>query len=1140
GSKFPYHGVLLVPSFELAGLGPQTESPSYALLNKGLFFTRSWASRNKRARSSILGPASLEYHSDAVSEKDCDSNKGKDLDSLRISLSDIRLATDNFSETYCIGNGGYGTVYRAELHHFDGSQSSTTEVIVRDELPKRKSLVAIKRISDRVDKQGEHGFLAEIEMLSNCKHQNVVSLLGFCDEGDEMILVYEHISNGSLDDYLGDHDKLINLNWVQRMQICLDIAHGLIYLHTSTKDKPTIIHRDIKSANVLLDDNWVAKIGDFGLSKLNNTDQQSRTLITKTIAGTEVYLDPEYASTGRLKKKSDVYSLGVVLFEIMCGRLAYDNIYHVNNEKGLASVARRRFNDGTLKDMVDPRIMEADKNIFMPSGGLNQDSWDTFTKIAYECVAETQVMRPTVEVVIKELEKAIHFQKKNKDSLHISLEDIQVATQNFSDDKCIEEGRYWKQYEAEILLANANEHTIVAVKQFDRKSEGHQRFLTEIKVLFEIKHKNIVTLAGYCTEMDERIICYEHAPNGRLNKYVQDASLTWMQRINICIDVASGLASLHKVGVRENNWMVHSDIKSCSILLDAEWNAKISNLELASNRVNREQWKHGGDDCGSLGFMDPTRKNYVTQESDWYSFSMILLEMFCGRSAKDLEPWSFYKDTFARCASIEDFINQVAFEGIKEQISAKSCDIFFKVALQCGEDKDGWCVIERLEKALEAQACEDHEIWEPKLPTDYQEIFDSSKIKEDHEIEVRKYSKKRLYELLCKGVLIKKGNAWVSLGSICNREISEIISARNFLFKKNSLRNWQSTPESRFPKVAKMLTISNLKINIRIRTQFLSPCVNYGVSLVFKFCGSKKSSTKPLYVNLTYKMGKETFHAYFATWRDEEWMMIELSRFLNHKKDTKFQVLLESFSQYYCERNGIYIEGIEFRPIQDVNNEESVKIEEVQQILESNMDMVQVQQLATDSEKICGRSANDDEGEKALSLNEVNEKKHLILSAKEVLHDSAKVKCVKLFHLKPSEEPRFQEVIELLPQQVFSIKCKIESQTLLPVTDYMCYLVFKLSEKCHGLHCPVKVRDVLHWKNKEIRILYFRTPSPWNIHNNNRVPKKREDGWMEVIVWKFNSTSELRNDYVPMHLKLMAYEGTMSGLIVGGLEIRPM
>ncbi|GJZ73481.1 kinase-like domain, phloem protein 2-like protein [Tanacetum coccineum] len=513
--------------------------------------------------------------------------QGKNLDRLRISLSDIRLATDNFSERYRIGSGGYGTVYRAELHHFDASHSSTIEGMIRDDLPKRKSTVAIKRISNRVDKQGEQGFLAEIEMLSNCKHQNIVSLLGFCDEGDQMILVYEYISNGSLDDYLGDHVKLINLTWAQRMQICLDIARGLSYLHTSTKDKPTIIHRDIKSANILLDDNWVAKIGDFGLSKLNNTNQQSHTLVTSTIAGTEVYLDPEYASTGWP-----------------------DNIYYVDKHKGLPSIARRRFNNGTLKQMVDPRIMEADDNYLMLSGALNQDSWDRFTKIAYQCVAKTQVMRPTMQDVIDELEKSIYFQKN--DNRLISIEDIKLATQNFHEDKCIEEGRYWKQYEGQIPLANANEHTPIVVKRFDNKfDKGRERFLREIKVLDEFRPNNIIALVGYCSEMDEIVICYEHAPNGRLSKYVQDASLTWMQRIKICIDVARGLAFLHKYETVDHG-VLHSDIKSGSILLDSKWNAKISNLELASNVWKFEQWKHGGDDYGSLGFMDPTRKDFVT------------------------------------------------------------------------------------------------------------------------------------------------------------------------------------------------------------------------------------------------------------------------------------------------------------------------------------------------------------------------------------------------------------------------------------------------------------------------------------------------------------------------------------------------
>ena len=135
---------------------------------------------------------------------------------------------------------------------------------------------------------------------------------------------------------------------------------------------------------------------------------------------------------------------------------------------------------------------------------------------------------------------------------------------------------------------------------------------------------------------------------------------------------------------------------------------------------------------------------------------------------------------------------------------------------------------------------------------------------------------------------------------------------------------------------------------------------------------------------------------------------------------------------------------------------------------------------------------------------------------------------------------RFQEGIELLPQQTFGIKCKIESRMLTPDTDYMCYLVFKLSEKCHGLHCPVSLRNVLQFKDKEIGLVCFRPMNQWNSHNTYWVPKRREDGWMEVRVWKFNSSSGLRNDRIPMHLKFITYEGTMSGLIVRGLEIQRM
>ena len=140
----------------------------------------------------------------------------------------------------------------------------------------------------------------------------------------------------------------------------------------------------------------------------------------------------------------------------------------------------------------------------------------------------------------------------------------------------------------------------------------------------------------------------------------------------------------------------------------------------------------------------------------------------------------------------------------------------------------------------------------------------------------------------------------------------------------------------------------------------------------------------------------------------------------------------------------------------------------------------------------------------------------------------------------PFSTCRSEEVIELLRLQVFHIKCKIKSQMLSPDTDYVCYFVFKLSENCHGLHSPVRVRDILHWKNKETKILFFRSPNPLDQHDVNWVPEQRADGFMEVIVWKFNSNYNCRKNCIPMNMKLIAYEGTMSGLIAFSLEVRPM
>ncbi|KAJ0876721.1 putative protein kinase RLK-Pelle-LRR-I-1 family [Helianthus annuus] len=340
----------------------------------------------------------LEHSTDA----DADEDDPMKMEWLKIPLSDIREATNGFDKEHFVASGGYGSVYQGELD----------VLAIEGEGPKIRTRrkVAIKCINNRQDEASKQGFLTEIELLTRCKHPNIISLLGFYMKANDIILVYEYATKGSLSDYLGSKRK-INLTWAKRIQICLDVAHGINYLHTNMEGKPRIIHRDIKSENILLDENLNAKVADFGLSKLHITNQQSSTIHTKHIAGTDFYVDPEYLTSAKYKKESDVYSFGVVLFEMLSGRLAYDPVCIGENDKGLAPIARRRYNEGTLKELIDPKMIEEDdERIVTLNRGPNEESFQAFSRIAYQCLAETQAKRPTMEAVIKELQTTLNLQ----------------------------------------------------------------------------------------------------------------------------------------------------------------------------------------------------------------------------------------------------------------------------------------------------------------------------------------------------------------------------------------------------------------------------------------------------------------------------------------------------------------------------------------------------------------------------------------------------------------------------------------------------------------------------------------------------------------------------------------------------------
>ncbi|XP_071739513.1 probable receptor-like protein kinase At5g59700 [Rutidosis leptorrhynchoides] len=193
-------------------------------------------------------------------------------------------------------------------------------------------------------------------MLTTCKHRNIVTLLRFCDEDNEKILVFEYPYNAYLVQWLLDQESKSILTWEKRLKICLDVAYGLKYLHHEMEDQKSVIIRGFSTNSIALDENLGAKIEDFGLSMFIPPNQKF--LYLNAYVGNAFYSDPEYRETRKLARASDVYTLGVILFEILFGRLASDDFYMKESESGLVDVARRCFLKGTLMEIMDPSIRE--------------------------------------------------------------------------------------------------------------------------------------------------------------------------------------------------------------------------------------------------------------------------------------------------------------------------------------------------------------------------------------------------------------------------------------------------------------------------------------------------------------------------------------------------------------------------------------------------------------------------------------------------------------------------------------------------------------------------------------------------------------------------------------------------------------
>ncbi|XP_031129691.1 receptor-like serine/threonine-protein kinase SD1-8 [Ipomoea triloba] len=288
------------------------------ILNRKYFRRKDWVSK----KSTLVNSMSTT----PLAGKD-------DIELLQFSLFRIIDATDNFDEANKLGEGGFGPVYKGFLSEF--------------------GMVAIKRLSKR-SSQGLEEFMNELKLIAKLQHTNLVSLLGCCIDDEEKILIYEYLPKRSLDTFLFDEFKKDSLDWSTRFQIIEGVAQGILYLHKYSRLK--VIHRDLKASNILLDEGMKPKISDFGMARIFGIDQTQAE--TNHVVGTYGYIPPEYVMQGQFSEKSDVFSFGVLLLEIVSGQ-KNSNFFQTKLSFSLLGWAWENWKEGRALEFIDPAISES-------------------------------------------------------------------------------------------------------------------------------------------------------------------------------------------------------------------------------------------------------------------------------------------------------------------------------------------------------------------------------------------------------------------------------------------------------------------------------------------------------------------------------------------------------------------------------------------------------------------------------------------------------------------------------------------------------------------------------------------------------------------------------------------------------------
>uniref|UniRef100_M0VN27 Protein kinase domain-containing protein n=1 Tax=Hordeum vulgare subsp. vulgare TaxID=112509 RepID=M0VN27_HORVV len=524
---------------------------------------------------------------------------------------EIRGITSNYKTI--IGKGGFGEVYKGVLE--DGR------------------IVAVKKFMCNV----EENFAKELKVHCEINHKNVVRLIGYCAEENALMIVSEYISKGNLSDVL--HHECIPITLDTRLRIAVECSEALCYMHSQMYTQ--VIHGDIKPANILLDDNFNAKISDFGISRLVNTDSD---VFTEHVIGSIGYMDPLFARSGRLTSKSDVYSFGIVLVELITKKKATIR----NGEAGIVECFTQALLTGKRKvrELFDVEI----------SSQNNMKVLEGVAKLAGHCLRMDMDRRPEMIDVAERLRALRKTQFHGKQTLtifpwgwrnkpaaqnncqssssvtpqslpsnlcrHYSLREMKSATNNFDESHLVCVGGSHEVYFGGI----DGGATKLAIKRASVEKDVN-KFHIEIAMIAKLCHHHLVSLVGYCKEENEKILIYDYMVRGTLrgNLYdnrTEEPPLTWRQRLDICIGAARALHYLHECSI------VPNDVSTTNILLDERLVGKVLSKVSLPQDVTREIGK---------GCFDPELflTWELTEKSNVYSFGAVLFEVLCARAAWD-------------------------------------------------------------------------------------------------------------------------------------------------------------------------------------------------------------------------------------------------------------------------------------------------------------------------------------------------------------------------------------------------------------------------------------------------------------------------------------------------------------------------